>query len=157
MPGIHVRPYHPDDAPALAQILFDAVHQGTRDHYSVTQRQAWAPKVPNGQVWLERLRRQSVFVAEENNQTVGFMTLQADGCIDLAFIVPDRIGFGIAHKLYTTIEAQAASMGMGKLTAHASHLARPFFERQGWTVVRKQTVIRDDIELINFIMEKSLD
>jgi len=38
----------------------------------------------------------------------------------------------------------------------AETTARLFFERQGWSVVRRQTVWRGGIALTNFAMEKVL-
>ena len=40
MYGIKIRKLHPDDAPIMATIFFDAVHEGTKDHYTEAQRRA---------------------------------------------------------------------------------------------------------------------
>ena len=61
------------------------------------------------------------------------MTLKADGCIDLAYVAPDAIGQGVAKALYDAILAEAVAVGIPRLHAEASHLARAFFERQGWS------------------------
>ena len=152
-----IRLFRPDDSASLAQIFFDAVREGSKNYYNNEQRRAWAPKAPDGPDWLARLSSQVVYVAEQDDSIAGFMTLQSDGCIDLAFVVPDQIGRGVAYQLYAAILAHAKSTGSGKLTAHASHLARPFFERQGWTVIKEQSVVVRDVSLTNFVMEKVLD
>ncbi len=85
------------------------------------------------------------------------MTLAAEGYIDLAFVAPDAIGHGIGKALYDAILSEASNLGVPRLHAEASHLARPFFERQGWSVVKSQTVTRgDDVAIPNFVMEKIL-
>ena len=84
------------------------------------------------------------------------MTLRADGLIDLAFVAPDVAGQGVAKPLYDAIEAEAKGRGLARLHAEASLLARPFFERQGWSVVGRQSVERDGVALTNFVMEKAL-
>ncbi|NNJ75056.1 MAG: GNAT family N-acetyltransferase [Anderseniella sp.] len=53
---------------------------------------AWSEKVPDTDEWRERLQSQHSFVAQLNTRLVGFMTLDGDGHIDLAFVVPDLIG-----------------------------------------------------------------
>lgn len=42
------------------------------------------------------------------------------------------------------------------MTTHASITARPFFEKQGYRVIREQQVERRDLLLTNFVMEKTL-
>lgn len=151
-----IRRFRPEDTAATARLFYDAVHQGTRAFYNETQRAAWAPGVPETDRWLERLTGQSVFVADLEGEVAGFMTLRDDGYIDLAFVAPDLIGQGIARELYRAIEAEAAGMGLQWLFSHASHVARPFFERQGWSIVREQTVSPRGVAMTNFVMEKAL-
>ena len=151
-----IRRFREEDAQATAQVFFDAVHVGARAHYDEAQRRAWAPRVPALAAWRERLRPQSVFVAERDDRIVGFMTLTTDGVIDFAFVAPDVIGQGVAKALYDAVLSEAVGRGLDRLRADASHLARPFFERQGWGVVRRQSVERDGVALTNFVMEKAL-
>jgi putative acetyltransferase len=154
---ISVRLFREDDLPDLGRIYFDAVREGTKSHYSKTQRHAWAHEIPDGPKWLARLSSQIVYVAEQDNRIAGFMTLQTDGYIDLAFVAPDLIGRGVAHQLYLAILKHAKSANTTRMSTHASHLARPFFERQGWTLIKEQSVTVREVALTNFIMEKVLD
>jgi len=156
MDGLHIRVFTDDDTTATAQIFFDAVRLGTTDYYDERQRMAWAEKVPDTDDWRERLQSQSSFVAQLNTRLVGLMTLDEHGHIDLAFVVPDLIGKGVARALYERIEAEAARLGITRLDTDASYLARRFFERQGWLVVRQQSVVMGEVSLTNFSMEKCL-
>ncbi len=151
-----IRRFTDNDAAATAQIFFDAVHVGTRAHYDATQRRAWAPEVPETSSWRQRLAAQTTFVAEQGGRIVGFMTIDQDGYIDLAFVAPPMIGQGIAKLLYDHVEAAAAHTATPRLHTAASHLARPFFERQGWSVVKRQTVSLRGVSMTNFVMEKAL-
>ncbi len=153
---VTVRRFEDEDAEATARIYFDAVRVGARDHYDEAQRRAWASAVPDTPPWRARLRSQASFVAERDGAIVGFMTLKPDGCIDLAFVAPQAMGTGVARQLYERLLAEAAAMGLRQLHTEASHLARPFFERQGWSVIKQQTVERDGVALTNFVMEKDL-
>ncbi|MEM9472733.1 MAG: GNAT family N-acetyltransferase [Pseudomonadota bacterium] len=156
MPALKVRKFVEADAGATAQIYFDAVRFGAAGHYDERQRKAWADRVPDTSQWLARLNAQHTFVAEVNSEPVGFMTVDDAGHIDLAFVAPDRMGTGVADALYAAVEGQALQLGAGRLDTAASHLARSFFERHGWSVVKQQSVAISDVELINFVMEKRL-
>ncbi|MEE8296943.1 MAG: GNAT family N-acetyltransferase, partial [Hyphomicrobium sp.] len=87
---------------------------------------------------------------------IGFMTLQADGYIDFAYVAPDHIGQGIAKQLYDRTTAEAREIGVQRLYSEASYPARRFFERRGWSVVKEQTITRRDVSMTNFLMEKYL-
>lgn len=50
----------------------------------------------------------------------------------------------------------ARDIGVTRLTSDASYLARQFFERQGWSVIKEQTLTRHDVSMTNFLMEKYL-
>lgn len=84
------------------------------------------------------------------------MTMDGDGHIDLAFVVPDLIGKGVARALYERVEAEALRRGIGRLDTEASYLAQRFFKRQGWSVIRQQSVVMGHVSLTNFVMEKHL-
>lgn len=156
MEEISVRGFLVGDTEATAQIYFDAVRLGTHDHYTENQRQAWAPRVPDGLEWRDRLTNQTTLVAECDDRVVGFMTLNDDGHIDLAFVAPAFIGKGVAKRLYDVILTEAVARGLSRLHTEASLLARPFFERQGWSVVKQQSVHTRGVFLTNFVMEKQL-
>jgi len=93
-------------------------------------------------------------VAERGGAVIGFMTLRADGYIDLAYVAPGHMGQGIAKQLYVSIVAKA--LGLTRLMSEASYPARRFLERQGWTLIREQTVICKGVSMMNFVMEKGI-
>lgn len=144
------------DAPHAARIYFCAIYEGTRAHYSFAQRRAWAGDRVDPEAWRERLAGQFGFVAERDGEPVGFMTIDAGGYIDLAFVLPTAAGTGVGRQLYQAIEQKAAALGADVLTTQASKAARPFFEARGWSVVAEQTVERSGVCLTNYRMRKVL-
>jgi putative acetyltransferase len=82
------------------------------------------------------------------------MNLTNDGLIDMAFVLPEMMGRGVASTLYASIEDHAVSSGLSELRTEASHLARPFFERHGWRVINAQTVDCNGVTLENYYMTK---
>ncbi|KEJ95398.1 Acetyltransferase, GNAT family [Pseudosulfitobacter pseudonitzschiae] len=154
--AIHIRPLTAEDGEAAAAIFFDAVHKGTADVYSAAQRRAWAGAAPSPTRWRKRFADVSGVAAEVDGVMAGFMTLDADGYIDLAFVRSDLSGRGVGRAIYDRIEARARAEGIARLTTEASKKARPFFERMGWQVDAEQTVVKDGVRLTNFQMSKPL-
>lgn len=156
MADVIIRKMTEGDAQAAARVFYDAVHFGACGDYNEAQRTAWAPVPPRGSAWRDRLLAQHGFVAEQNGAVVGFMTLRADGYLDFAYVAPSHIGKGVAKQLYVSIVARARELGLTRLTSEASYSARRFFERQGWRVVKEQTVTRGGVSMTNFAMEKGI-
>ena len=134
MVSVKTRPLTVENGEAAAQIFFDAVHNGTTDVYSIEQREAWDRSAPNPTGWQHKFKDTVGFAADMGDKLVGFMTLDTDGYIDLAFFRADLSGRGIGRSLYYLIEAHAISDGTKRLTTEASKKAKPFFERMGWLV-----------------------
>ena len=151
-----VRHYAQDDAPALRAIFHRAVRDGAARYYSEKERSAWSPsaEIPPG--WADRLGGQCVRVAEAVGAPIGFMTLTDTGYIDLAFVLPEWMGRGVADALLADIMRQAGLRGLPRLTTEASFLARSFFLRHGWQVDAEQRVERFGVELTNFRMSLAL-
>lgn len=153
---MRVRAYTPDDAAACAEVFYRAVQEGAASQYSQEQRDVWCKAVPETAKYVERLAPLTTFVAVERQSILGFMSLRNDGELDMAFVLPEARGTGVAGKLYNAIETEAIRRGFSKITVHASHLFRPFLERRKWGVVRPNTVERDGVTLNNWVMERSL-
>ncbi|MBO0333623.1 GNAT family N-acetyltransferase [Sneathiella sp. CAU 1612] len=156
MTGITIRTGTAADFKSTARLYFDSVRDGTAPHYNEEQRKAWAPDVPEAEEWRKWLSGMTTWVAETEERLIGFMSLSPNGHLELAFVHPDWIGKGIAARLYKRLEAHARATGMTSLDSDASLLARPFFERQGWHVVKEQQPVRHGVSLTNFRMAKKL-
>lgn len=149
-----IREYRESDAKALAELYFESVRDGTKEHYSREQREAWAPSVPDSDKLRSRLAAMVVLVAVDETGIVGFMTLDETGYIDLVFVRPDRIGSGVASEIYKRIEEASQELRQERLFANASELAKPFFEKHGWVVRRTRQVERNGVTMTSHQMEK---
>ena len=149
---MHLRPYDPQDAGALAGIFFDAVRIGAAPKYPAEALRAWAPVRPTAEVWDERLADLWTVVAEDAGVPCGFMSLAADGLLDLAFVAPDWRGRGLADALLAAVLDEARARPMPGLHTEASRMARPFFLRHGWTLDAAQEVERGGVMIENFRM-----
>ncbi|WP_339746835.1 GNAT family N-acetyltransferase [uncultured Maricaulis sp.] len=153
---VRVRRGERSDIAALTRVFYRAVREGAGPEYSSEQRAAWAPAPPEVEAWDKRLTPQTVFVAELDGAVIGFMSVKADGYIDLAFVDPDHIGHGVAQLLYDRLETHAREQAMERLYSDASARARILFERQGWVVEEEQTRLLRGVELHNYRMSKQL-
>ncbi|MGL1922538.1 MAG: GNAT family N-acetyltransferase [Hyphomicrobiales bacterium] len=154
--SITIRNFDAKDAAEAAILFYNSIRIGTVDYYNKSQRHAWAVKIPDTDNWCARLTSQQTFIAEFKNQIIGFMTIDDNGYIDLAFVSPNQIRIGVASMLYAEVEKYAIKHRLNTLTTQASLMAKPFFNKMGWLVVEQQTIIRQNIPIDNFLMEKSL-
>lgn len=97
----------------------------------------------------------NTLIAEVNGVIAGFGDMDQDGYLDRLYVHKDYQRKGIATSIVNALEQQAVSAGISRFITHASITAKPFFIQRGYCVVRKNTVIRNTVELIQFTMEKS--
>lgn len=153
---MEVRSYRPGDAEALGRVFHRAVREGAAARYEAAQVAAWSPQAPGGVRWAERLAYGETVVAVDEGRLLGFMTMNADGYLDLAFVLPEVMGQGVSDLLYAVLETRARASGIDRMTTQASLLAEGFFARHGWAVTRRQEVEMGGVVLKNAWMEKDL-
>jgi len=145
-----------EHADSLGRLFYTAVQEGTVGVYDLRQRSAWVSAFPEKGIWHDRLLSQTVLAAKREQDIVGFITLQPDGCIDMFFVHPDCIGCGVSTRLYSELVSLAKTMGMQRLFAYASFMARSFFLKRGWVEIREQVVTINSTCLSQFYMEIAL-
>ena len=153
---MHIRLFHPEDAPALRTVFHSSVHQLARSHYSAAQLQAWAPAEYDAAQWAERLRANRPFVAEVDGSIAGFADLQPLGYIDQFFVAGTYAGHGVGRALMARIHQAAAQANLPRLWAYVSLSAEPFFIRSGFAVEARQQMEVRSVVLANACMGKLL-
>jgi putative acetyltransferase len=157
--NVEIRAYYPGtdrEAATLFAIFFEAVRDGAGDHYTLAQRQAWAPDTEMPTQWPDKLAKLHTVVAEVDDEIAGFMAATPQGYVDLAFVRPRWMGRGVAQAVYDGIVEWARRSDLTCLTTHAGHLARPFSARQGWQVDTIETIDRNGEALTRFAMSVEL-
>ena len=151
-----VRDYARDDAREICHLFYETVRTVNLGDYSPEQVRAWAPAPPAPDTWRDRMSGRHTLVAEGDGEVVGFAELEEDGHLDMFYCRWDVVGRGVGSLLYAAVEERAGGLGIFRVFTEASITARPFFERRGFAVLGRNTVVRHGVQLTNFSMEKVL-
>lgn len=141
----------------IADLFYSAVHHINPSIYTKVQQEAWAPTPPNYDNWSVRLKNKKPFVAIIDGNIAGFIELERDGHIDCLYTHPKFQQKGVATALYKHLLAEAHRNKIKRLHVEASHIARNFFTKQGFILIKENEVFRNGVTLVNYTMEKFLD
>ena len=153
---IILREYRSEDCAEIMQLFYDTIHTVNAVDYNENQLNAWAPKEIDINYWNNRFLRDCAVVAESAGIIVGIGTLKSGGYFDLLYVHKDYQRIGIATLIADKIEQHFYSNGIMTATTDASITAKPFFEKRGFIVLKKQTVETRGQTLINYKMKKAL-
>lgn len=156
---VEISKYLEHDLNAIVDLFLDTVHVINRKDYTEEQLDAWAPYDEKERIkksWQVTLREHISYVAKCEHQLVGFADMTLDGRIQRVYVHKDYQDLGIAKNLLQELEGEAYQLGLITLATDASITSVPFFKKQGFTVVAEKNVLRKDIILRNFSMEKEL-
>ncbi|MDW4500130.1 GNAT family N-acetyltransferase [Sulfitobacter sp. D35] len=143
------------DAAALGEVFHRAIREGTSP-YSEAQRAAWSPRLRAAAFWTKRLAGLETLLEETDGRILGFMSMDAAGYVDLAFILPEVRGTGMFRRLLTGLEDRACGLGIARLWTFASLSAEPAFRSAGFRVIHREEVEMTGQILRRAKMEKPL-
>ena len=86
----------------------------------------------------------------------GFASLKGADEIDMLFVDPEFARQGVGRTLVEALTKLAAARGAKRLTAEASDVAKPLFERLGFAAQTRNLVRKGDQWLANTTMSKTL-
>ena len=144
------REYQTSDCKEITELFYSTVHTVNAKDYTKEQLDVWATGQADLERWNQSLQAHYSIVAVEDGVILGFGDIDKTGYLDRLFVHAEHQGKGIATAICDQLE-QAVP---GKITTHASITAKPFFEKRGYKVIKKQEVERQGIFLTNFVMEK---
>ncbi|MGN0736408.1 MAG: GNAT family N-acetyltransferase [Anaerovoracaceae bacterium] len=146
-----IRKYVSEDCKQLADLFYETVHSVNAKDYTSEQLYAWADGSADLEKWDKSFLAHYTIVAVNDNCIVGFGDIDRTGYLDMLFVHKDYQGQGIASAICDRLEETITT---DKITTHASITAKHFFERRGYKSVKEQQVIRNGIQLTNYVMEK---
>lgn len=141
----------------MFQVFFSAIHEVASRDYSPEQIQAWAPAGLDPHMWATRVQGIQPFVAETDNQIVGYADVQQDGYIDHFFVSGFHPRQGIGASLMRRLHEEAVRLGLSELTSDVSKTAEPFFAHHGFSVVERRRMVTRGVGLDNARMRKVLN
>lgn len=145
-----IREYQSSDCDKMAELFYNTVHTINAKDYSKEQLDVWATGQIDLKNWDQSFQEHYSVVAVNDGIIVGFGDIDRKGYLDRLFVHTDYQRKGIASDICNCLE-QAVQ---GNIVTHASIIARPFFERRGYKVVKEQQVERQGIFLTNYVMIK---
>jgi len=155
---MNVRVYHPNDCQEIIELFYNTVHAINATDYAEIQLNAWAPDIDTIKQEINlnnRFMRDYTVVVEKDGIIVGFGNRDGKGYFDCLYVHKDHQRMGIATLIANEIEQDTSRKGIPMITTDASITAKPFFEKRGYLVKKKQNVeIRGQV-LANYKMEKT--
>lgn len=149
-----IRKYKPTDCVEIVKLFYETVHTVNAKDYTKIQLDVCATGNVDTSTWNNSFLEHNTLVAVESNTIVGFGDMDNNGYLDRLYVHKDYQSKGIATDIVNELEKQVGMYGVSLFTTYASITAKQFFENQGYIVVRENTIVRNDVELTNFLMEK---
>lgn len=154
MTEVLIRQYQPSDCEELAKIYYNTIHMINTQDYTEEQVNAWAPITTlHTQGWAKKWENLLPWVALINDQRVGFVEFEENGHIDCFYCHHEFQGKGVGKALMKHVKQLARQANLPRIWAEVSITAKPFFEHQGFSVVKQQTVNTRGVDLTNYVME----
>lgn len=155
---IQIQDYKAEYSEILARIFEKSILVIDERFYNHEQKLVW---IGNRSLnfWKVRFAKSLPKIALYESNIVGFaefLISEKQGKIDCFYIEPDYQGLGAGKALLTHILMVANSNNLDVISVNASHNAKPFFEKYGFETVQKHVVKRDDVELENWLMQKTI-
>lgn len=151
-----IRKYQSTDCPDLSKLFYDTVHTINAKDYSQAQLDVWATGNIDISTWDKSFLKHNTLVVEKDGIIVGFGDMDDSGYLDRLYVHKEHQGKGIATLIINMLEKESGTQNIKDFTTHSSITAKSFFEKHGYEVLSSNTVMRDGIELTNFIMKKAI-
>jgi putative acetyltransferase len=148
---ITIHPYYLGVERELFNIFTSAIRDICIKDYSQEQINAWLPSEYRSQEWKKRLEGINPYIAMLDENIAGYADIQEDGYIDHFFVGAKYQSQGIGKALMNSLLGNTKSE---RAYSHVSITAKPFFEKNGFVVVKENTAVIRGVELRNFVMER---
>lgn len=146
-----------NDLPDILSLYVQTVRKSAPDHYREDQIEAWTSSVENRLRWEEAIREQIFLVARLKQKISGFGSLKNGELIDFLYVDYDVQRKGVATALYQQLERQAVELEKRHIFADVSRPAMPFFNKQGFRIIKKNLNTIKGVIIPNYRMQKILE
>jgi putative acetyltransferase len=151
-----LRKFCSGDVKSITTLFYQTVHSVNIKDYSIEQCNVWAPNTDTQQSWVARLDQAICYVAEIHSKIVGFGSLTLSGHLDMLYVNADYVKRGIGKSILKQLESDAKKLGLNEITTESSITAKPFFEKNGYTIIETRNKIHADMTFLVYIMSKKI-
>ncbi len=152
-----LRPATLNDITALRNLYFNTITTINAKDYKAEQITAWSSTADRIEGLTKKINEQYFYVAENiENKITGFASLDNTGYLDVMYVHKDFQRQGIAQILLNKIIETARELNITIIESEVSITAKPFFKKNGFTVVEEQAVIINSVALTNYKMQRVL-
>lgn len=153
---MNIREYNKTDNNEIFNLFYNTVHSINTKDYLEEQVNVWAKKDIDIDCWCEKFINSYTIIAEEDNKIVGFSNIDNDGYLDMLYIHKDYQHKNIASELLNIIEKYSKNNNICQIITYSSKTAKDFFLKKYFDLVENNIVIRDNVELENYLMKKEI-
>ena len=139
----------------ILDLFENTIRAINRKDYTNAQIEVWA-NAKNKKIWESKIEEQFFYVAEINNEIVGFSSIDSQGYLDFMYVHMDYQARGVASQLLKKIEEKSRNLRIEELWASVSITAQPFFVKKGFEKTKDEIKQVRGVEFINCIMIKKL-
>ncbi len=152
----NLRRFQPHDIDAVMALYRHSIRTLGIQEYTEEQVRIWSHFPVSREAFLETLLEGVTILSEVDGVIASFGQLNPPDHIAYLFCAPEYARSGHASSVYLQLEADARAQGEGRLRTEASRIARPFFEKQGYSIIETEEVLHHEIGFERFKMEKKI-
>ena len=151
---IQIRPASLTDLAEIQELFRETINQVCKRDYSPEQIEVWISAAVDSRKWEQKISDQYFIVAEQNNMIIGFASLESGNYLDLLYVHYEHLRKGIASLLLDQIVKESINTGHDKIHSNVSITARSFFESKGFKIRKENKIMKEGVELINYLMSR---
>jgi putative acetyltransferase len=151
-----LRNYQQSDLNEIVSLFNATIQAINKKDYTAQQIAQWVQTTPDYDKWHETLASSYTIVAEQGTRILGFGSITESGELNYLYVDKAWIGYGIGKAIAEDLIEHATKAGAKKITAYSSITAKPFFEQLGLKVIEQKSNYRNDVLLLTYLMEKTL-
>ncbi|WP_421765241.1 GNAT family N-acetyltransferase [Ekhidna sp.] len=144
-----------DDVDEIIDLFMSTVKAVNKRDYSPEQIAVWA-STKDRNTWGKKIESQHFYVANIDDQIVGFSSIDDTGYLDFMYVHKDFQGCGIAKALLEEVEFKARRLQLTRIHSSVSITAQPFFRSRGFETYDQEHKELKGIAFTNALMEKVL-
>lgn len=134
MTNINFRYGNQNDISQINKVQSESINVLCRSHYTNQEVKALVLNIKPYQTWIPQGVFTGFFVllAEIENRTIGFSSLDEEGIINGLYVLPQYSGLGIGSKLLKAVESIAKQKNIQSISVTASLNAQCFYQKLGY-------------------------